>query len=266
MNKILRRYGDEFLKWHGPTIEADWRQVSLLHDLTAAVDGVRTARPLRMDRERECIWYEWLGDLPTMISLRGDDLTDMLMKAGLALAQVHETSVLRQADDAATPVRILPLEMFGIGPEDAIRFDEKLPTGFFHGDCWHSNVLVDPNGDCVLIDPIQSPWLFGHERFEQANGAVDLATMHMSLLVSVKLPQLLRLDIDARLEYGNVLLESYLGYFDAQSLKKQVLSLSRAIATTYISSYPVRINTLVGWIKLWLSKRVITAAANRGYR
>ena len=116
-----------------------------------------------------------------------------------------------------------------------------------------------------MIDPIQSPWLFGTNRFDVANGVIDLATMHMSFLVSVKLTQLMNLDVRQRLALGDVLLESYLSAFDAMSLRRHVIRLSRAIATKYISTYPVRINTVVGWIKLWLSKRAIADAVTKGY-
>ena len=263
MNKILERRGDEFLKRHGPSVEADWRQVSLLYRLTQSVSGMRTAEPLRMDPESECIWYEWLGELPTLLDFDGDELHELLRKAGRGLACLQEMSVT-ECVNAATG-STLPLDMFRLDEESAGECNALLPIGFFHGDCWHGNIHVDRNSDCVLIDPVQSPWLFGQQRFERANGIVDIATLHMSLLVSVKLGELVGLDVEQRLAWGDLLLDSYLEHFDAGSLKKVALRLSHAIATKYVASYPVRINWLVGLIKRGLSGRVLVTAATRGF-
>ncbi len=68
---------------------------------------------------------------------------------------------------------------------------------------------------------------------------------------------LLNLDIDQQIEIGELLLESYLQHFSAQSLRPQVLRLSRAIAIQYVSSYPTRINFIVGKVKQRLSKKLI---------
>ncbi len=265
MNKILRRYGDEFLKFHGPSVRQDWRQVTTLSRLTDDMPRVRTATPLRVEADSERIWYEWLGKLPLLMTLHGDALNDAVWRVGKALAGIHEasTQMPRETDDE--PAVEFPLEMFAVDRTVARDIDARIPVGFFHGDCWHGNVLIDADEDLVLIDPIQSPWLFGDKRFDVASGVVDLATMHMSFLVSVKLMELVNLDVSRRLAIGDLLLDSYLTEFDASALTGHVKKLSRSIATKYISTYPVRINTMVGWIKLWLSKRVIADAALKGY-
>lgn len=265
MNKILRRYGDEFLKFHGPSVQEDWQQVRMLDDLTATMPRVGTAKPLRLESEDQRIWYEWLGNLPLLMSLSGDDLRDAVWRVGKALAGVHEKSAGMPRYASPDSGSRLGLDSFGIDATTAASIDTRIPVGFFHGDCWHGNVLIDENQDLVLIDPIQSPWLFGSERFELASGIADLATMHMSFLVSVKLGQLFVLDVRQRLALGDLLLDSYLAEFDALDFRGEVLKLSRAIATKYISTYPLRINKTVGVIKLWLSRRVIADAATKGY-
>ncbi len=265
MKKILRRHGEEFLKSHGASVSQDWRQVTTLSRLTESMPRVRTAEPLRVEEENERIWYEWLGELPLLMSLDGDVLNDAVWRVGKALAGIHAASAQLPRDRDGNPAAKFPLDMFGIDAAVARDIDALVPVGFFHGDCWHGNVLIDANEDLVLIDPIQSPWLFGNKRFDVASGIVDVATMHMSFLVSVKLMELVNLDVSQRLAIGNVLLDSYLTEFDATALTGHVKSLSRSIATKYISTYPVRINTMVGWIKLWLSKRVIADAALKGY-
>lgn len=261
MKKILRRYGNEFLKYHGPTVQEDWQQVVTLERLTNEIPEILTAKPLRFDLENEYIWYEWLGDMPSLMSLQGDELDEVVCRAGRTLAQVHAASANEPVVDSARSIKVLPLGMFDVNESDARKIEARLPISFFHGDCWHGNVLVNSNLDCVLIDPIQSPWLFGKERFDRASGIVDLATLHMSLLVSMKIMPLLRIDVDKQLALGELLLDSYLQQFDANSLRNQVLKLSNSIAIKYVSSYPVRINYLVGWVKIWLSRRVIATAA-----
>ena len=265
MNKILRRYDDEFLKFHGPSVRRDWQQVRAFDRLTSNLPRVRTAKPLRAEFEEQRIWYEWLGKLSPLMSLRGEKLDDAVWRVGKALAGVHEGTAGLPHDARPGFGKILLLEEFGIDASETAAIDARVPVGFFHGDCWHGNVLVDTNHDLVLIDPIQSPWLFGRERFDLASGVADLATMHMSFLVSVKLMQLLRLDVERRLELGDLLLDSYLSEFDATAVRGYVLRLSRAIATKYISTYPVRVNALVGRVKLLLSRRVMADAAVKGF-
>ncbi|MGI9262426.1 MAG: hypothetical protein ACR2QR_10350 [Woeseiaceae bacterium] len=257
MKKYLRRHGDTFVKFHGPSVEDDWRHVNALMELTANTSRLRTAVPLSADQDQRRISYEWLGDLPRMITLTGAALADAIAIVGSGLAHIHEQGTACASLDGLGNSPMLPLESFGIEPTTVSKMESRLPIGLFHGDCWHGNVLVDDAGECVLIDPIQSPWLFGSKRYLLASGAVDLATMHMSLIVSFTLLRLMRNDLDEQIELGNVLLESYLQRFDALSLREDVLRLSRAIAIQYISSYPTRINVLVGWIKLLLSKKMI---------
>ena len=57
-----------------------------------------------------------------------------------------------------------------------------------------------------------------------ASGIVDLATMHMSLLVSLRIMKLLSISIEKQLAVGEILLESYLKHFDAMSLRREGLS------------------------------------------
>jgi hypothetical protein len=264
MKKLLRRHGDEFMKYHGSWVEEDWRQVNILADLTKSIPNVRTAEPLRLDLEKECIWYEWLGELPSLITLKGGKLDEMVFRTGTALAKIHAASADMPAYSDISPDSRFPLGMFGVDKSDDRKISNKLPVGFFHGDCWHGNVHFDSQEECVLIDPVQSPWLFGSQRFVCASGIVDLATMHMSLLVSLRIMKLLSISIEKQLAVGEILLESYLKHFDAMSLRREAFRLSNAIAKKYVSTYPVRINVLVGWVKQGLSKRVISSAEEKG--
>ena len=257
MKKYLRRHGDTFVKSHGPSVERDWRHVKALAELTTTIPGLCTAEPLALDRERQRITYRWLGNLPRMITLPAGRLKDTIAVLGGGLARIHEQGIRCPSLERVTDPAVFPLQGFGMDERALRDLDARLPVGLFHGDCWHGNVLIDDSGDSVLIDPIQSPWLFGRDRFLLANGVVDLATMHMSLIVSFRLLPLLRLDLNRQTELGDILLESYLQRFDAMALRPLALRLSRAIANQYISSYPVRINVLVGWMKRSLSRKII---------
>ena len=102
--------------------------------------------------------------------------------------------------------------------------------------------------------------MFGSFDYILANGAVDLATFHMSLLLSYPLMDLLKLDLQQKLLIGEALLDSYLQYFDATNLRDDVLALSRATATRVAGAYPERINFLIAKIKVRLSNRIIAKA------
>ena len=252
--KYFRRDGDRFIKYHGTPYEDDWIRVSALHQLCENVAGLRTAKPLKIDAPNQHIIYEWLGDLPRIISLPHEEFVQAMTRLGRCLAQLHEQRTDCEAlrGSAAS----YPLENFGISAGETQQL-QQLPTGLFHGDCWHANVLLGKDGDLVIIDPIMSSWLFGPDRYVLANGALDLATVHMSLIVSHRIGRLIMLDLEKCIEAGEALLAGYLSYFNAEALKPIVLRLSRAIAITYISSYPTRINTLVGWVKRALTRRQI---------
>jgi phosphotransferase family enzyme len=257
VKKYQRRHGDSFVKFHGPAVEEDWKRVNALAEMTQDIAGVRTAKPLHLDTAAQCITYEWLGDLPGLITLPDDQLRTAVSVMGEGLARIHEQGMRCPSLQSSSAEPPFPLENFGIDEQTSRSIDARLPRGFFHGDCWHGNILVDEAGACVLIDPIQVPWLFGQQQWIQANGIVDLATLHMSLFMSYRIWPLINLDIDQQIKIGELLLESYLQHFSAQSLRPQVLRLSRAIAIQYVSSYPTRINFIVGKVKQRLSKKLI---------
>ncbi|MCH7536339.1 MAG: hypothetical protein IID57_00650 [Proteobacteria bacterium] len=241
----------------------DWIRVRALSELVEALPRIRTATPLSVDDEKLEITYEWLGDLPRMITLPHAELLRSIADIGLGLAQIHEQGKNCHALLDTPANSVLPLGAVGIDEPTSRLLNDCLPTGFFHGDCWHANVLIDDAGNCVIIDPIQSPRLFGKRNYLLANGIVDLATMHMSLTMMFPLANLLRLNLDRQLEIGEVLLASYLRHFDALSMRKFVLQLSRSLAIRYATSYPKYINYLVGWVKMGLSKKIIAATDKR---
>ncbi len=259
----MRREHDRFIKYHGPTVADDWIRVRALSELTEKTPRVRAATPLSVDDGSLEITYTCLGDLPRMITLAHTELLASIANMGLGLAQIHEQGMHCNALEDTAEKSALPLDTMGIDEHTSRLLDDSLPTGFFHGDCWHANVLIDDAGDCVLIDPIPSVRLFGKRRYLLANGIVDLATMHMSLTMSFPLTNLLRLNLDRQLEIGEVLLASYLRHFDALPMRKFVLQLSRSLAIRYAISYPKYINYLVGWVKMGLSKQIIAATDKR---
>lgn len=255
--KYMKRVGDTFVKYHGPPIDDDWIRVNALAELTAKVAELQTAKPVAINASQQQIVYTWLGNLPRMISLPHERLLHAAVQLGAGLAEIHRQGRNCTALSSIAHLERISLKEFGIDDALQAQVDSLIPTGFFHGDCWHANVLVGTDGKLVLIDPIQSPWLFGQQRFFLASGIADLATLHMSLIVSYRLHDLVRVNVDQRLEVGEKLIQSYLGQFDATALRGAVLKLSRAIAIRYISSYPTRINFLVGKVKQVLSQRKI---------
>lgn len=263
MKKYMRREHDRFIKYHGSTLDDDWIRVRALSELTKNIPKLHSPTPLSVDDENQEIVYAWLGDLPRMITLPHEELLTSIANLGLGLARIHEQGKNCAALEHTSVESVLPLGTVGIDEATNRLVSDRLPTGLFHGDCWHANVLIDAAGDCVLIDPIPSLRLFGEHRYLLANGMVDLATLHMSLTLSFPLSKLLRLDLDRQLEIGEVLLESYLRHFDALAMRKYVLQLSRTLAIKYASSYPKYINYLVGWIKMGLSKQIIAATDAR---
>lgn len=241
-----------YTKVHGASMEVDWQRVNALASLLDADTEATTARPLHCDPERRTITYEYLSDLRPLMRLPEDLLFETLARIGRSLAKVHMRAP--STLPSATASEKLPLTMLGIDDALEHRVNEHLPTGFFYGDCWHGNIFLGPRDTCVFLDPVQSPWMFGRRNFFVANGIVDLATLHMSLLISHPLLRLLRRDTGSLRRLGDELLEHYLATVGAKDCREDVLAVSRRVAEIYISVYPRRINFVVGSVKAAISR------------
>ena len=254
----LRRVSNRYVKFHGSDVQDDWLRVKALAQLVDTIPEISTARPISIDVTQETISYQRLNNLQRIADLPHTQLLEVVRTLGRAIAKIHAQGMTVEALRKFATSPALPLELISDDTDIEKAVADRLPVGFFHGDCWHANVLVANSETLILIDPIPRPWILGNRRYLRANGIADIATLHMSFLYSHRLPRLLTASIEGQIAVGDTLINSYLEYFDAADLRRFVLRLSRAIAITYISSYPTRINPLVGRIKLALSKRRIS--------
>lgn len=250
--KRIRRRGDIMQKVHGAAVRDDWDKVNLFWQLITTIPGATTPKPIALDTAHQCITYEYLPGLQPILRQRCVDLPSAFQQVAIVVARLHEQSANTFRKQLNVPT--FPLESVGIRIEEKRRMNGRLPTGIFYGDCWHGNLFLGADHRIVLLDPIQSPWMFGPTRYLVANGAVDLATLHMSLLISYPLFQLLSLREDRLIELAHLLVDAYLAYFQAGSIKQDVLKLSRRIADTYVNTYPHRINRFVGSVKAVLTE------------
>lgn len=232
-SKILRRKDDTFIKRHGTRTDRDWVRVQYLVQACDSIPGLDTARPLWRDAKRGMIGYEHLDRLqPTPRDL--EQLAKRMHRIGAALFLLHSAPI------PAVPaeVTVYPLPDFDLTAADSVSLN-GLPTGLFHGDCWHGN-FFERGSDLVVLDPLPNPHLFSTEHMI-ACGALDLATMYMSLALCQPLLRQATVEATCYLEAGEALLQGYFGAAGSYAARAAVLRLSRQISLRFISSYQCRL-------------------------
>lgn len=244
-----------FIKWHGAQVENDWRRVLAFSQQVSRVEGLITPAPLWMDHDHRTIGYRWMPQL--LPSVRDfATLPQRMHRCGVELARFHSIPV-DAAWRAGFKDEAYPLESLGITVADARLLESSLPCGFFWGDAWHGNLHETKDGAIVVLDPILQKWLFTKDDYLIANGAIDLATLHMSLFFSQSLWRLITIDAKTLFPAARELLRGYLGEVGALHVEPALLRLSRALALRHVDAYSVRLIAPIALAKQSLSRHLM---------
>lgn len=246
-----------FIKRHDVNTASDWSRVTMFSALIARVDGLATATPLWKDESSGVIAYERLPALRPLLHEHTKEST--FRRFGLLLARLHMLGL--PASATSGPISTYPMSGFKLEPPE-LRLLERLPIGFFWGDCWHGNVFVHDDGRFYVIDPLPHRWLFDNQHL-LANGAMDLAMLHMSLFFSHRLTKLMWFDPGELMPHAKRLLEGYLTEVGALPALPVLNRLSRILATRYIAAYRHRLVWPIAIGKQKLSARVMSKLDER---
>lgn len=248
-----------FVKHHGASAEEDWKRVNQLHLICEQLEGVVAPRPIFIDSTHQTIGYQYLDGLSPLTCRRGNE--DLFFRVGCDLARMHAQGFHRASDVEEHHLRPLPLEQFGLS-RTAISLLSDLPCGFFHGDLWHGNLFHRSDGELVVIDPIPPHFLFRGSSFV-ACGAIDLATLHMSLYIRTRLSRYFA-DIPNEVdEHAHALLAGYLETCGANNVTRQIEAVSLALSQRWISQLDIRLSWPVAYLKRRMSQRAIQPLRKR---
>lgn len=256
---MFGREGEFFPKFHGASCGEDIVRVQTLAEICLAGDGLVAPHVISSDLAAQIICYEFLGGLSPVLRLEAGDRPRFL-ELGRQLAALHAMPLpIGLSGQAAWGLR--ELIAFGLGEGEAKLLVSEMPVGFFHGDCWHGNLFV--RGDqFVILDPIPVGILFDRPPLV-ANGAFDLATLHMSLYARQPLMRYF-FNIGMRVECtANDLLLGYLGKERLSSLGPVIEKLSFLLADMWQDGLSRRLAPPVASLKRKMIKRAV-AVLRRG--
>lgn len=249
-----RRSDTIFVKNHDSRAFEDWERVNTFYEQCQRIPWLRAPKPCWLDSPAGSIGYERLHHLQPLLSIP-DSVEDRLDDFGRVLSRFHAEPVPISVNKSSNDEQRRFLASIGVTRRDADVLIGEFPHGFFHGDCWHGNVLVSPERGFVFLDPIPVPWLF-HSIRMVASGAIDLSFFYMSLFLRHPLLRLLRLDVNAARRLANVVLNGYLREIDGFRFRRSVIRLSDSLAERYIAEYPKRLCFPIGYCKLLVSSKL----------
>lgn len=245
-----------YVKHHGSTVLDDWKRVELLARVCEP-HGNCTAKPLWVNAGEQTIGYERLEDILPLMHPRFD-WEHVMHRAGKLIGCLHVAHVDFDGFELADKAEY-PMHQFGLTESDELALRRSLPMGWFHTDCWHGNFFVHGEDEKILvIDPIPDGYTV-QRGFFLANGAVDIAVMHMSIFLCRPLQAELRTDWPRALKAGDALLDGYLetvGTKDA-GLRSALLRLSRRVAINHVKSYGSRLTVPIAQIKMAIGQAII---------
>tara|TARA_Y100001968_G_scaffold254876_1_gene240888 strand:+ start:465 stop:1244 length:780 start_codon:yes stop_codon:yes gene_type:complete len=251
----------EFRKYHGRHVQTDWHRIQILRHICSRVDGVETISPVRVVTDQQSIDYEFV-ELPSDLGklVTEERLFDSL---GRLLTRMHQQPV--KADQALFAQGPYPLNNWGLEKEHIEVLERNLPIGWLHCDLWHGNVFWRPKFGFLIIDPLPGRFTL-RQGYVRGCGAIDLASMHMGLLLSHPLHKLIRFDIERHTRAAEVFIQAYLD--EAGALTPQVLravrNLSYRMALRFINSYEGRLAWPVALVKRRRATNILNRAIFSG--
>lgn len=245
-----------YIKYHGLTVLDDWKRVELLARVCEPY-GNCTAKPLWVDPGKQTIGYEKLEDITPLLHPRFD-WDHMMHRVGKLIGYLHAAHL--QLDDLeAADKAEYPMHQFGLPERDERALRRSLPVGWFHTDCWHGNFFIRGEDERILvIDPIPDGYTV-QRGFFFANGAVDIAVMHMSIFLCRPLQAELHTNWPRALTAAQALLDGYLETVGAKDagVRSALLSLSRRVAINHVNSYKSRLAVPIAQIKRAVGQAII---------
>lgn len=247
------RNSETYRKFHGVYVESDWERLRALRQICDQVEGVSTPLALSVDAADQSILYEY-ATFPIPLVERVDD-GKIFSSLGRLLARMHQASFsIELGHFSDNPY---PLDTFGMSADELALLQAVIPVGWFHSDFWHGNVFFGT--DMVIIDPLPARrWLF-EDRYIRASGALDLASMYMSLLLCHPLHKQVWLDIDPYIHAGDMLLEGYLSEVavDSDVARRTIRKLSRIVGLKFVDGYARRLARPLALVKRKVALKIL---------
>lgn len=243
-----------FRKKHQNKITADLVRIRYLINICSLTNEVETCDVLEIDENENAIGYEYIDALEPLINSINDACT--WVNLGIALSIIHTTSAaISQPCELANKY---PLQSFGISSDEESFLDESLGISWFHGDFWHGNVFNLRDARFMVIDPIPSRSMFT-DQYHFANGALDAATMYMSLHLVHPISRQILINPNRYTETAEAFLVSYLGGRGVNSPKAAHLirKIARVLAERFIDSYRTRLMPPLSTLKETLALRAM---------
>ena len=245
-----------FIKHHGKNVVADYSRVKRLWKVCHDVDGLVAPKPLWIDEDKGDIGYTKFEGLVPLISACARK-PDLMSETGRLLAKLHlATSVEGSVEKLRNT--FYPINSFGFNSHSSRLLHKHLPLAYFHGDCWHGNIFMHGCENIVILDPIPNFWIFDSKHI-WANGAIDLAMLHMSIYLCHSALSHLRHSLDVYSLLADNLLAGYFGAIgnESESVRRAVLSLSREISRRHVLAYRERLSMPIATLKTHIGNRIM---------
>ena len=242
-----------FDKTHGKKTARDWQRVNLLYQQCKVSDFFFAPKPI--SKTTEIIKYEKLKGLSPLLN-KDKNLEIDFYQLGFELAKLQQMSSSSLELDSYNDELLCFL---GLDTSECECLNRLLPITFFHSDLWHGNILQSSNNKLVILDPCPTFLFKGFEGSLNVNAAIDIATLHMSILLVHPLSRQLTQSYDQLLEKSNALLKGYLAYFpENKNLEQLILKISYNLALRFVTGYKERLIWPLAQFKTLLANKKIT--------
>jgi hypothetical protein len=257
---------NEYIKFHGDNIDADWERVVRLWEATRGYAEFNAPRPLRLISELQSIAYERLPE--------GCQLAQLLMRkrttpaseqfllktlhaVGMALASFHSRS--NPVNDQLLYLNPKPKFVeFAALDEYAMDVSQSASAATLHGDFGSGNVWVDASGKIWLFDPLPSKFTTDRSA-GKASIYVDVAHMIASLWAGYPLSVLASIRRLPRLAWIKAFAAGYSDYYE----KALSVPAAMTIAATILDSYGSHLFKTSRFPKGLLYRRLISVQQKR---
>ncbi len=225
-----------FNKSHGKKTTRDWQRVNFLYQQCKFSEFFFAPKPI--SKKTNIIEYERINGLSSLLNNEINLKIDFY-QLGFEIAKLQKVNSPNWDLNSYNEELLYSL---GLNKCECDYLNRLLPITFFHSDLWHGNILQSSNNKLVILDPCPTFLFEGFEETLFMNGAVDIATLHMSILLVHPLSKQLTQNSEHLLEKSEALLEGYTAYFKKNNdLKQLILKISYNLALRFVSGYKERI-------------------------